>query len=327
MAVDYNKFVDWAQSRFSAVDLHGNEVCVNSIYTDDQKKKLWCNPSGGKNRVRFGVFHCWKTNKKGTLVSLVMEVDRCSKNKALETLGIQFDSKLPIDDIDFDIVFEEENFELDFEKEQKELSLPPFCHKINVAPQHWYENANRFLNARKIPSDDFYICTQGKYEGRIIIPYYNSKNKLVYFNGRTIMGHQLRYKGPEKEIGVGKSDVIYFPKFPPPGRTVYLCEGEFDAYALNLCGFEAAACGGKYISEKQSVILSPYKVVLAMDSDEAGQQSMPAIYNKILQYNINDDLDFVSPPKVYKDWNEFLIKHDSAIVAAYISMHKKRYIS
>jgi hypothetical protein len=93
MAVDYNKFFDWAQSRFGNPEIRGNEICVNSIFTEDAKKKLWCNPSGGKNRIRHGVYHCWKTDRKGTLVSLVCEVDKISKNQALEVLGISAEKR------------------------------------------------------------------------------------------------------------------------------------------------------------------------------------------------------------------------------------------
>jgi len=324
MAVDYNKFFDWAQSRFGTPEIRGNEICINSIFTEDAKKKLWCNPSGGKNRIRYGVYHCWKTDRKGTLVNLVCEVDKIAKNQALEILGISAEKRLPIDDIDFNIFNLEENFELDYEKEQKELFLPPHTYKINEAPENWYRRAHEFLSQRKIPSEAFYVCTQGKYEGRIIIPYLNSSGKLIYFNGRTITNHVLRYKGPEKEIGVGKSDVLYLPKTYKPGSTVYLCEGEFDAYCLHLCGLNAAACGGKFISEKQAIILSPYRVVIAVDADDAGQQSIPGMMNKILQYNIHDDLYTVCPPKSIKDWNEFYVKYDSSIIKGFIDTNTKR---
>jgi DNA primase len=325
VAVDYNKFVDWAQNRFASVGLKGNEVCIDSVFTEDNKKKLWCNPFGGKNKIRYGVYHCWKTDKKGTLVNLVMQVDKCTKKEALERLGITAEKRLPIDDIDFNIFNPEENFELDFEKEQKEISLPPFCYKINLAPEQWHQAAEKFLLDRKISPSDFYVCTQGKYSGRIIIPYLNSAGKLIYFNGRTIIDHPLRYKGPEKEIGVGKSDVIYFPKTPVPGSRLYLCEGEFDAYALYLCGLNAAACGGKFISEKQAVILSQYNVVVAVDADEAGQKSIPEMANKILQFNIHDDVFVVKPPATHKDWNELFLAHEPIIVKSYIMSNEKRF--
>ena len=44
MGIDFQKFVDWAQLRLPPVDIKGNEIRVNSIFTSDQKKHLWCNP-------------------------------------------------------------------------------------------------------------------------------------------------------------------------------------------------------------------------------------------------------------------------------------------
>jgi hypothetical protein len=40
MAVDFEKFLSWAESRFSPIEVKGEEVCINSIFTDDSKKKL-----------------------------------------------------------------------------------------------------------------------------------------------------------------------------------------------------------------------------------------------------------------------------------------------
>lgn len=320
----YNKFLDWAQSKFDSVEVKGNEICVNSIFTEDKKKKLWCNPSGGKNQIRYGVFHCWKTEKKGTLLSLVMEVEKCSKPKAMEILGIQGPSRHLVEEINFDINFLDERSELDYEKEQKIISFPPNIYEINKAPTVYHQRATFYLTSRKIPTEDFLICTSGKYENRIIIPYYNSSKKLVYFNSRDLGDNPLRYKGPDKSIGVGKEDVIYFPKFPEVGDTVFLCEGEFDAYSLHLCGLKSAACGGKFLSEKQSIILSYYNLVLALDADEAGDQGKIGMYNKIIQYNKFSDVMTVRPPEVTKDWNELYKKFDDKIVLAYINQNIKK---
>lgn len=320
----YDKFLDWAQTKFGSVDIKGDEICVDSIFTEDRKKKLWCNPSGGKNQIRYGVYHCWKTNKKGTLISLVMEVEKCTRQKAMELLGVQSTFRHYTDEIDFDINFLDERVDLDYEKEQKVISLPPNVYEINKAPTVYHKRASEYLASRKIPVEDFMVCTSGKYENRVIIPYYNSAKKLVYFNSRDLGNNALRYKGPEKAIGVGKEDVIYFPKFPEIGDTVFLCEGEFDAYSLHLCGLKSAACGGKFLSVKQSIILSYYNIVIALDADEAGDQEKVNMYNRIIQYNNFNDVMTVRPPEVTKDWNELYKKFDDKIVLAYINQNIKK---
>ena len=78
MPIDFDTFVNWAENRFDKIQVKGKEVCLNSIFAEnDSKFHLWCNPYGGKHERTFGVFHCWKTDRKGSLVSLVMEVDKC----------------------------------------------------------------------------------------------------------------------------------------------------------------------------------------------------------------------------------------------------------
>jgi hypothetical protein len=104
MAIDFDIFVDWVENRFDGnVVINGREVRINSVFADsDEKHHLWCNPGGGKRGIKTGVFHCFKTDKKGTLVGLVMHVDKCGKKQALETLGLKAASGKPIEEIDFD---------------------------------------------------------------------------------------------------------------------------------------------------------------------------------------------------------------------------------
>ena len=63
MAIDFDKFVRWADSRFHDIVISGSEVRINSIFTDDAKHKMWCSPSGGKSGRDFGVFHCFNTDE------------------------------------------------------------------------------------------------------------------------------------------------------------------------------------------------------------------------------------------------------------------------
>ena len=76
MAIEKEIFVQWAEKYFDKVDVRGDEVRINSIFAEsDSKQHLWCNPAGGKNQRPYGVYHCWKTDRKGSLVSLVMEIE------------------------------------------------------------------------------------------------------------------------------------------------------------------------------------------------------------------------------------------------------------
>lgn len=320
MSIDMETFVTWAEKRFDNVQVRGTEVRINSFFApSDTKHHLWCSPSGGKNNRPNGVYHCWKTDKKGTLVSLVMLVDKCDYRTALQTLGISKYNGRPIEELDE--IPTDEVITWDIDISFKTLELPPHTYKITQAPENWYQKASGYLRKRKIPVENLYVCVGGKYFGRIIIPYYTQSNQLIYFNGRTIVDDELRYRGPEKDCGVGKEDVLFFANYPEPEEKIYLCEGEFDAISLRLAGLYAVACGGKNLSVKQAIMLAKYRICLALDLDTAGQEAVSSMHQKLLEYcliNPTNRITKANPPEKCKDWNTFLCNYDTKILKSYV---------
>jgi DNA primase len=134
----------------------------------------------------------------------------------------------------------------------------------------------------------------------------------------------LRYLGPDKDIGVGKGDVIYAPAWPTAGSRIYLTEGEFDAFTLKICGFNGMACGGKYLSDQQIELIRGYKVCLALDEDSAGFHGVIEMGKRLLANQFSDTA-FVRPPKGLKDWNKMLVTYKPEIVAAWITQNEKKF--
>ncbi len=187
----------------------------------------------------------------------------------------------------------------------------------------WKKKAVEYLTARHIPLDGYYVCTDGQYQGRIVIPYYDRNGKLIYWNARaTHPKAKLRYVGPPKEVGCGKDDVVYMDHWPAVGSTIHLCEGEFNAKSLSIAGLHGAACGGKNMSEKQATILKDYRVVICLDRDKPGWKGAASMSEKLsgisIQLGIKDRLMLVRPPMGYKDWNEVLIALGEDILNAYV---------
>lgn len=328
MAINFDKFVEWAESRFSDVIVKGNEIHLNSIFSDDTKHHLWCNPTGGKKSRDFGVYHCWKTDQKGSLVKLVQLVDKCSREEALSTLlGYQTIAQL---EKKLDEFFNDQSEVIEEPKQKSGLQLPYGSNLISeLGTNNWFrKHAEDYLSRRKIPIDGLYVCMEQPYKFRIVIPYYGRDGRLIYWNSRHISPKaKLRYLGPPKECGVGKEDVIYMAgNWPQKGKTLYLCEGEFNAISLKLCELSAAACGGKNMSEKQAIMLSDYKIVICLDRDKAGSQGSAKMMNMLsLSKNINsnDKLMFVRPPEQYNDWNEMYIEVGAVILNAWIKQKQK----
>lgn len=332
MSIDFDKFLLWAESRFDGdVVVSGNEIKLNSIFTEDYKHHLWCNCEGGINEVPYGVYHCWKTDKYGTLINLIMEVDCCSFKEALDTLDIGDANSLEIFELEKKIneLFENKYFE---KKEEKNnvVKIPEYTYDILSLDEDDYYRMESviYLNSRKIPLGNLMVCKDGKYKNRIIIPYYNKEKELIFFNSRYYGNNKkiLRYLFPSKEeFNVGKSEVVFMYNWPEKGKDIYLTEGEFDAISLSLCGLDGCAIGGKFLSEKQFELIKDYKINICFDNDKSGKEALIQIGNFLINNGFYGKINYASPPKGYKDWNNLLIKKDNKKIYNFVKSNLKRY--
>lgn len=320
MKISYDAFVNWAESRFGDILLRGDEVQLNSIFTEDTKHHMWCSVSGGKYHREGGVYHCWKTDEKGTLVGLVMKVDGCSFEEAKSILT----GELPMADIEERLEQYFANGEDQVERIENKVALPPYTYWIYELNQVDKLEAESYIQNRKLSTEGLMYCNSGTYKHRIVIPYYDANGKLIYFNSRHVAKTKIRYLGPPKEVGVGKSDVIFARKWPAKGEKIYLTEGEFDALALDQCGYNGMACGGKVISDKQIGYIQGYKVCLAFDADDAGKTGMVTVAKKLLEKQIVD-LTYVRPLPEFKDWNKMLIETKPETINKLIQLTEKPF--
>lgn len=329
--IDPERFIEWAERRWNGdVIVKGNEVKLNSIFCkdaglkEDYKHHLWCNPLGGNDECEFGVYHCLKTNTGGTLVSLVMLVDNCSFQDALEILGGEDTTFLELQE-KVNAIFEVKVEEFK-DVEEIKLQFPPFSYPIDELPSYntYRQTAEAYLTGRQISIEGLLVCTKGQYRNRIVIPYYNQKGELIYYNTRLMADEGIRYLGPPKEIGVGKSDVLYVPKWPEPGEKLHITEGEFDALSIFAAGFWAAGCGGKELSEPQLMLLRPYKPCLCVDNDKAGLNALAKLGDSLLEKGFKE-VTFVRPSQEYKDWNAMLQNLGKRVMAQYIKYREKPY--
>lgn len=335
MSISFDKFLNWAESRFGDVKVRGDEILINSIFCEDYKHHLACNPSGGKHKISQGVYHCWKTNEGGSLISLVRQVDKCSYEEALETLG-SVDTEL----FELEKKVNELFTPKKIEKKEIKLALPDATFWITelISSNPWRIAAEDYLIERGLPPKDFMVCTEGLYKNRIIIPYFDKDSNLIYWNARTLSDSKKipKYLGPHKDCGVGKEDVLYAPYWPAPGSKIHVTEGEFDAKSLTLCGLPACAVAGKLMSDKQILMLLSYEIILCFDTDKTsksiegcfdsispGKMAILEIGSKLKQEGSN--VLFVRPPIQFKDWNEMLTKVGPNITRAYVEKNYKNF--
>lgn len=347
MSVDFDKFRIWAEQHFDGdITIKGREIKINSIFVDeDVKHHMWCSPSGGKKQDDRpdGVYHCWKTSRKGTLVSLVSRIEGIPYEEAkmllepgalsLAELESQIESFLSIrsDDIIPEIVLPPEG-----------IPMPSNTFRIMDLPESDYYRSTAELylkEVRKLPVTGKFVCCANAvmtdpetgeemdYSNRLLIPYYDRTGKLIYWNARYLGNSKsaLRYLGPPKSIGIGKEDVVYMTEWPELGSKVYLEEGELDADTLKLCQLSSGAFGGKEMHDKQIAMLAGYILVLCLDNDGAGLSGLKKIGDYLLT-NGFDELYYIRPPKGYKDWNEFWIAvRNPKLIRAYINHNITKY--
>lgn len=326
MSIDFDRFLDWAESRFDGVVIKGDEILLNSIFCEDRKHHLWCNPYGGKNENPAGVYHCWKSDQRGTLIGLVMLVDKCTYEDACDTLDAVNEGNLSDLERKVNEIFQKKAPEPTEEK--KGLELPPDCYPFEDLPSsnNLRKAAELYLAERLIRKDGLMVCLRGRYRNRILIPYRDRSGSLIYYNGRYIgdPGDGLRYLGPPKELGIGKGDVMFVPEWPKAGTKIYITEGEFDAIALHQCGFHSAALGGKVLSERQVEMISGLSPVLCLDSDSAGRAAVPKMAQLLISRGFTR-IHYVSAPAEHKDWNALLVAKGERILRHYINTQQKPY--
>lgn len=328
MSVDFDAFLEWATDRFGDIKVKGNEIKTHSLFAPDKKYHLWMNPTGGKKNREQGVFRCWYTDTRGSLVSLVAMVDKISLDEAEERIcKVSSMAKLneKVDKYFQNLLGNTETQVQEIETSPDvSFELPPYSLLIDHCPTNFYcKKAKQYLNNRKIPSEGLYVGTVGEFKNRIILPYYDIYGDLVYYNARAIYNKEkIRYLKPSKDLING--NFLFIKEWPKPDERIYVMEGEFDALSLNLCGFKAAACGGKFLYEDQIEILRNFKVVLSFDNDKAGKRAVAEIGNLLLGSGFWE-VYFVRPPNGYKDWNALIQNQSIPVIQNYIHQNERLY--
>lgn len=348
--VDFEKFLAWIEERYGDCSVKGSEIKINSPFAEgDYKRHLWCNPYGGKkgDERPDGVYQCWKTGRVGTLVGLVAEVEGITYEEAKQMLEPGATSLAELEDQLAAIFSEDNKAPVSVSvvpaviEQNGGINLPPNTYPIMELPEGDYYRSDaeiylthnrRLAVGNKMVCRDNGIIGEGDeaidYLHRLIIPYYDRKHRLIYWNARYLGKKKdaLRYLGPPKTVGVGKEDVIYMSgEWPEDGEYVLLTEGELDADTIKICGFNAAAFGGKEMFEAQAEYLRNYIPVLCVDNDKAGLSALKKVGDFLISQGFNK-IFYIRPPKGFKDWNELLTKGLSPkVVRSYINKNMKKY--
>ena len=284
------------------ISSNNRELMIPSVFIEhDYKRHMSIN-------LEKGVWQCFKTGQQGNFIKLFSILEGISYKAA--------ESKLLFQGIDSGM------WDL-----WEENSTPPVSPSIitrNVDTSGFtpvnidsYDSNNQlvvrawtFLMDRKLFNTKdyveapFYVATEGKYHGRVIIPFKDHDGDTFFFQARSLLQTvSPKYLNPSSENGIKSSNILY--PFDFEEDHLCICEGPTDAISLNLQGLNATCTVGSTISHVQMQTLREFegKIILTYDNDEAGTRGIEKLEALRKKYMM-PTFYVCPPPPAYKDWNE-----------------------
>jgi len=290
------------------ISSNNRELMIPSVFVDhDYKRHMSIN-------LESGLWQCFKTGQNGNFIKLYSILEAVSYKAA--------ESKLIFQGL------ESGRWDL-WEKSEKIIPSPQITTKLDTSGfipvsldsfddrNHLVMRAWKFLMDRNLfdleefTKEPFYVCSEGKYRGRLIIPFKDYEGEVFFFQGRSLMhGVNPKYLNPSSEDGVKSSNILY--PFDFEADHLCICEGPTDAISLKLNGLNATCTVGSTISNVQMQALREFEgeIILAYDNDEAGKRGIDKFDHLRKKYML-PTFTVCTAPEQYKDWNEAHISGES----------------
>jgi len=257
--------------------------------------------------VETGLWQCFKSARSGNFISLY------AHNESIPYFRAQRD--LIIKNFEFlgeEIPKNEEVVKTDCELDINKL-IPINIESADSSDQKvleaWYFLfGRRLFNESQIEKEPYYLCKEGKFSNRIIIPF-RSNNIVYYFQGRALADQKPKYLNPSTEAAPKPSDIVY--PYDEDADHLVVCEGPLDAISLQLQGVNATATIGSSVSSRQAEIFSTFsgKIILGYDNDEAGQRGVEK-FDILRKQRRMENFYVCPPPSNCKDWNQAHIQNE-----------------
>ena len=173
-----------------------------------------------------------------------------------------------------------------------------------------FDVAIEYCENRKIPKEVYstwFYCDEGKFRGRLIIPFYNDKHKIHYYQGRAILpGVEPKY---DSRKGSGLNS-IYNYYLVDCDEWVTILEGPIDSSFVE----NSVALTGVHKSFNDDLMNKFTKKRYLLDNDRDGRKaSLTLLMNGEKVFNWKKFLKDYDCDSV-KDVNEFIIKNPKGIV-------------
>jgi len=284
---------------------NGTHFLAKCVLCGDSKKS--------KSKKRFNldfnrgspIYHCFNCGKSGSFLELYSELKGLSINDSKKELFlynpgylIQRLSNRKKEKVIKEIQYVNHNYIKD-----KCISMDD--KQDGYIYKQYLLVLNGFYEERKIPREyKLFICIEGDYKNRIIIPIYDRYGDIIYFQGRSIPGSNIlpKYKNPTIE----KSHIILNKHIFDKEKYIIVTEGIIDALMI---GNQGTTCLGVSIIDifiEKLKNLTNKGIIIALDNDEDGIKFLNKILNSSKYCR---ELKYFLMPGKYKDLNEFVVKN------------------
>ena len=259
---------------------------LGAYYTSGEEKLFFC-PSCKHHKKKLSVnlsldvFKCWICDYRGkSMYHLVRRWGNFSQKAKWQ----EFDEQHDMSEVSCslkDIIMGKKQEE---EKEDAIVLPPEYSPLANKRKKSTSFAAVNYLKERGISKEDILrwkigYCDSGEYEGRIIIPSFNSEGYVNFFVARTYKGDWVKYKNPPTN-----KKLIFNELFIDWDEDIILVEGAFDAIKAG----NAIPLLGSTLTERspifEKIVENDSPVYMALDQD-AEKKTIKIIKN-MLSYGI-----------------------------------------
>ncbi len=236
--------------------MKNDEQAHHCPFCHHHKKKLQIN-------LKTQQWHCWVCDAKGKRIQRLLKRLNVNTHKLKKIYEIYGDDY---------VVYSKES-----EEEKVELRLPSEFKSLLKVPDGFkptFKRVVEYAKQRNLTTEDITrynigYCDGGHYAGRIIIPSYDSDNRINYFIARSVFPDEsFKYKNPP----VSKN-VIMFENQINWDEPITLVEGVFDAMAVKR---NAIPILGKFIPKKlnENIYKKGVKSINIFLDEDAQQQAL-----------------------------------------------------
>lgn len=223
-------------------------------------------------------WHCWNCGEHGNFIELYGIVKGISYEDAKKELFKWDEEKIKR--------WCKNKSEFKKAKEKHEVEENNFneirckCYSLQDEESRYTRALKKFYDDRKIPYDyKIYICYDGRYRNRIIIPVFNEKHDIIYFQARRIPGTSIE---PKYDNPVSPKELVILNRHKfDRNKSIIVHEGLIDAFMIN--DHQGTSCLGKEISEelvKELLNLTDKYVIVALDNDSEAYKALERIMRK-----------------------------------------------